>query len=61
MEKWRADIAGEPGAREAGLLEAGNQSRVILCAYMELNRHRIYCNVGYNRLLLRLDHSAQRK
>jgi hypothetical protein len=28
MEKWRADITGEPGAREAGVWEIGNQSRV---------------------------------
>jgi hypothetical protein len=29
VEKWRASIAGEPGAREAGVRETGNQSRVI--------------------------------
>jgi hypothetical protein len=56
MEKWRVGIAGESGAQKAGVWEAGNQSCVILWAYMELN-----CSVGYNRLLLRLDHSAQRK
>jgi hypothetical protein len=29
VDKWRAGIASEPGAREAGVRETGNQSRVI--------------------------------
>jgi hypothetical protein len=29
VEKWRAGITGEPGAREAGVRETGNQSCVI--------------------------------
>jgi hypothetical protein len=29
VEKWRAGITGEPGAREAGALVTGNQTRDI--------------------------------